>query len=203
MPEIVLDESTHTYTVDGVVVPSVTQILRFLSREKQDAVPILQREAAADRGRRVHEYCQLYDYGALPDEVDSDCVGYIEGYIRFLRDYQIKDWLYSELMLFSAEHGYAGTTDRVGMIDGKLAIVDIKCTATLDRRTTAAQIAGGYRGLWVSRFRTEPQLYIPLHLKKDGKYSAKPLTEQEIQDGNQAFSNCMWLHKYLKGELHG
>lgn len=37
-------------------------------------------EAAADRGTRVHAFCELYAKGMLFMEVDEDCVSYFESF---------------------------------------------------------------------------------------------------------------------------
>ena len=65
------DESTHTYTIDGKEVPSVTEVCRFLSYDQKSDKPWLAR-VAADRGTRVHAACAAIDYGMEPEEEPED-----------------------------------------------------------------------------------------------------------------------------------
>ena len=60
-------EASHTYTLDGVDLPSVTHICRFLAYDYKSDKPWLA-EAAARRGTAVHEACALIDYGEEPEE---------------------------------------------------------------------------------------------------------------------------------------
>ena len=145
MAEFLFEESTHTYTLDGVVIPSVTEICAPITSGKYPPVGVVQQAAA--RGTRVHELCALYDMDALPDEIEAECVGYVKAWAAFCRDYK-PVWKHIELPL----HGeidpgqpFAGTLDRIGEIDGRTRVVDIKTTASLDRPAKVAlceQITG-------------------------------------------------------------
>jgi hypothetical protein len=189
-----VEKPRHLYLVNGAERDSISDVIRFISREKQDKAPILKRDAAADRGRRVHEYCQLYDYGALPDQIDVDCVGYVEAYMAFLRDFRIKEWLFTELMLGCPD--CAGTIDRIGMIGGIRTIVDLKCTAALDKYAVSAQL-GGYDYLHEHEFGYGAGQLWAVRLKNDGKY----VRPYNAELPHEAFASCLWKHKYLKGEL--
>ena len=81
---ITFDEAAHRYTVDGVEVPSVTEVCRFLSYDQKSDKPWLAK-AAADRGTRVHAACAAIDYGIDPEETE-DISGYLKAYRRFLKD---------------------------------------------------------------------------------------------------------------------
>ena len=83
---ISFDPDTHTYTIDGVEVPSVTTVCRFLSYDQKSDKPWLAR-VAADRGTRIHAACAMIDYGEEPEE-DFDTAGYLKAYRRFLKDYR-------------------------------------------------------------------------------------------------------------------
>ena len=145
MAEFLFEESTHTYTLDGVVIPSVTEICAPITCGKYPPVGVVQQAAA--RGTRVHELCALYDMDALPDEIEAELVGYVKAWAAFCRDYK-PVWKHIELPL----HGeidpgqpFAGTLDRIGEIDGRTRVVDIKTTASLDRPAKVAlceQITG-------------------------------------------------------------
>ena len=145
MAEFLFDEATHTYTLDGVVIPSVTEICAPITCGKYPPVGVVQQAAA--RGTRVHELCALYDMDALPDEIEAELVGYVKAWAAFCRDYK-PVWKHIELPLYGEiDTGlpFAGTLDRIGEIDGRTRVVDIKTAASLDRPAKVAlceQITG-------------------------------------------------------------
>lgn len=70
-PELAFDEQQHLYTLGGLVLPSVTQIMSPMSSMLYAAVPQAALDAAADRGTRAHEQVSNYvRYGVL--ETDED-----------------------------------------------------------------------------------------------------------------------------------
>lgn len=145
MAEFLFDEATHTYTLDGVVIPSVTEICAPITCGKYPPVGVVQQAAA--RGTRVHELCALYDMDALPDEIEAELVGYVKAWAAFCRDYK-PVWKHIELPLYGEidpGQPFAGTLDRIGEIDGRTRVVDIKTAASLDRPAKVAlceQITG-------------------------------------------------------------
>lgn len=186
------DEEKHLYTLDGVELPSVTEICRFLNYDTAvNAKPWL-RDAAAARGTRVHEWCMLYDYDALDFSDIEPCeMGYVQAYLSFLRDYR-PQWQFIEHSIGSDRLGYAGTLDRYGLIDGKTAIVDLKTTSVLRKVPLAAQLAG-YGDLLFDRYGYETNNFYGLHLQKDGCYALA-----EVEPDFETFYNCMALHNKLK-----
>lgn len=74
---IQFNEATHTYTKNGVILPSVTEITRFLAYDYKTDRPWLAEEAAR-RGTAVHEACMLMDYGEEPEEL-PEIAGYLTG----------------------------------------------------------------------------------------------------------------------------
>lgn len=60
------DEQTHTYRLDGVVIPSVTQVLASMSDFSWVNPAVLARKA--DIGRKVHKVCEWWDKDELDEE---------------------------------------------------------------------------------------------------------------------------------------
>lgn len=59
--KLIFFDKDHTYQVDGETIPSVSEILRFISREVYESATQWRLDNAADRGRKVHEACESLD----------------------------------------------------------------------------------------------------------------------------------------------
>lgn len=125
------DEATHTYTLAGIVRPSVTQVLGKLHDFGMVNKEVL--EAACQRGTYVHKLCEYHDLCDLDDSSVGEYRGYLDAWIRFSADFQVK-WDRIEHRMFSRRYGYAGTPDRRGWLKGlPYASLDIKTGKTLHR----------------------------------------------------------------------
>ena len=187
---IAFDETTHTYTDSGVVLPSVTHICRFYQVDTiANAKPWL-RDIAADRGSRVHAYTVCLDYGETLEGIDPDCIGYVKAYQRFLSDYR-PNWTHVEHIMGSKDAGYAGTADRMGQIDGINCILDIKTTSKLHKAAVKAQLQG-YADL-AQRDGFIAYRLLALLLDKGGTYRIYDF------DFGGEFKTALQMEKYLKG----
>ena len=75
MPEIVLDEATHTYRVGGIVYPSVTQII--------DPAHFGD-EWYATRGTYIHQMIEMHVKGTLDEEnLDPQLRPYLDAFKKF------------------------------------------------------------------------------------------------------------------------
>lgn len=195
--KIDFNEDKHEYTVGGVHIPSVSEILAPLNAERYGEINPAVVQQAAERGRAIHEITEQIDYGLEPDEDEAEMVeGYIDAYYQFLFDHEV-EWSMVERIVacYRGVEGeppvYCGTIDRFGIVDGKAAVVDIKTYASM---TTEAQMTAScqtalYRdaiqarttirgatiyddAIDVSDLAKEcaPIKRYILHLKKDGKY---------------------------------
>lgn len=178
---LTFNEKEHRYFDGDIELPSVTTITRFCHHDSMSWRG--QDPFYRERGALVHDLCCDYDFtGELPHGTGVD--GYLVAYANFKRDWRIKDWLHVEMMLGSAKHGFAGTLDRLGIIDGNLSILDIKTSSKLNILALSAQLTG-YRIL----LGQDVNLY-GLQLKKDGKYMLK-----EIPFDEELFYCCKTLHE--------
>lgn len=191
MAKLLFFDTTHTYTIGGEVIPSVSEICRFMSREIYTDIQQFTLDRAAERGTRVHKALEILDlYGKA--EISEDIEPYIRAYLQFRKDHEVS-WDKIEWATHHPDNLYAGTLDRYGIVDGKRAIVDFKAIATVDpahrKLYTAAQNL--YRKMLPDDMPVEA-IYI-LHLKKDGTYKLIELPiEDELSDA------CLALHYALK-----
>lgn len=97
------DPATHTYTIDGRVVPSVTQVLN-------DLLPCYQAtEWHLQRGTAVHASAAMIAQGKTFD-YDPQITGQINACYRFFADVK-PVVLYVEKQVYSKKFGFAGTMD--------------------------------------------------------------------------------------------
>lgn len=150
--EIDFDEERHEYSKDGVPVPSVTTVLaKVLDIYK--GVPPFVLERAAIKGTAIHDLTEFYDDDDLDfTTVPEEYSGYLSEYIAVKEELGM-EVLESERRVFSEEHWYAGTLDRIVTlkrpisVDGTVVIppdepvlLEIKSTYSL-MPTTGPQTA--------------------------------------------------------------
>lgn len=192
---IEFNELEHRYWIGGNEVPSVTQVIRYLSIDQATGADPAMRNAAAERGTRIHSACCDYDYDH-ECEVDGDITGWVEGYAKFLRDYQIDDWVAQEKIVGGEIAGYmmAGTIDRVGVIDGDLMVVDIKTGSKIHEAPVSAQTVA-YALMYEQMTGAKVAKVAVLHLNKKGGYVFKTLPWMY---GERALRASINMEKILK-----
>ena len=133
------DKENHIYLNDGVIIRSVTQILKELFPSKYDGIPENILNEKAKYGTELHKFIEI-----IEKKKPKRPLAYIKRYynpniyqIESLKDYleikkkyniEITD---SEKMVVYKDI-YCGTLDLKGTVDNKKAIIDIKTTYDLD-----------------------------------------------------------------------
>lgn len=176
--------------------PSVTQIIRFVSNEFYSQIDPVTLYKAADRGTRVHEAIELIDQG-IWTPVEDDMAGYIRAYQRWKDDFQ-SEIVATEWRGYHRSMLYAGTVDKIVRFprwgDG-LAIVDIKTSSTYIPFLVDVQLAG-----YAQMVESWPGMKIDstwgLQLKPDGSY--KFHRTQELNRMKTYFNMCYALHNAVQ-----
>ena len=142
------DEKTHTYTMDGAVVPSVTKMISTISPDLLMNSNFIRKTQIGTNTHSLAEYHIAKHMGwkgvKFPDLTDNeivDCAPYLNGFLLFLEkeDYA---FIACELRVHSHKHNFAGTLDILALdAKGRLVILDIKTVAKLSP-TVALQLAG-------------------------------------------------------------
>lgn len=123
------DPASHTYTVGGVRIPSVTGILKPLYDFSMVDPAYLAYKAAI--GQAVHTATEYYDQDDLDlDSLDEKISGYVYGWIKFRKETGFTPRLVEARYLHPL-HLYAGTLDREGDYQGQSTILDVKTTSTM------------------------------------------------------------------------
>jgi len=124
------DSESHTYRVDGIIRPGVSQILSAAGLTEDysslDERRIAAINNAADRGTMVHLAVALDCCGELDeDSVDDEIWPYLESWRDFVADTGFVP-VANELVFYEPESDYCGTTDLPGYIGNRFTIADLK-----------------------------------------------------------------------------
>lgn len=213
---LLFNEEKHRYSIKGITVPSVTEVISPLTYSKY-SVSNNVLEQAALRGSMVHELTASLDLGILGDEdpIDISFAPYLQAWKAFCHDYS-PEFEFVELPLAGESfEGYvfSGTIDRVCNIDGKRVVLDIKTyggSMTREQKiATACQLQGYNTLARENSIYTDIRYARYVHLKKDGTYDTKTVEEIDKAYGFPgsntdsptfyAFNYCLRLAKYAKG----
>lgn len=120
-------KEAHVYLIDGIIVPSVTEILReTLFPDLYENIPQYILEKASKRGKKIHK--------AIEKENDTD--------LSFSENLAYKEWLflknkyeiqcYKNEVLVHYKNLYCGRIDLIAKIEDTFIICDIKTTYKLN-----------------------------------------------------------------------
>lgn len=198
MSKVQFDEATHTYALDGVELPSVTHIIRYLAVDKANNADPNMALIARERGSAVHEATVMYDYsGEIPDDFPAEYAPYLEAYVQFVRDYK-PGWELIEHQMGNKTLGFAGTLDRFGVIDNEWCILDIKTSYKVDIPSLSAQLTA-YHDLLLNeqfeRLENARIRHLGLQLMRTGKYR---LYETDCEKGSDLFYSCRRIYKTME-----
>ena len=110
----------------------VTEILSPYNDFTQIDHDVLAR--AADRGSRVHAYCEAYALGLFLPELDADCKPYVESFIDWF-DAMVELVIHAEIRLNCPIMKISGQCDLIVQLKGDthVSIIDIKTPATASK----------------------------------------------------------------------
>lgn len=174
------DAETHTYTLDGRKLPSVTQILKRLSREAYRFVDRKVMDKAAALGTAVHKLIELDIEGTLDeDALAPELHLYLTSWRTFLATSGFRPLL-SESLVYSTRYGYAGTLDLLGELHDFIALIDAKRCASVP--VTAGPQTAGYELAARERFPEifnsgKPVKRFALQLNTDGTHRLVPFKD--------------------------
>lgn len=135
------DAHNHIFKINGVIVPSITQVIKAAGLTDYSKVPPHILKASQDFGTAAHLATQLYDQGNLDETtLDPALRPYLDSWITFCKEYGFVSEIIEKPM-GSELFKFAGIPDRIGKREGKAADVEIKTTFEMNE-STAEQTAG-------------------------------------------------------------
>lgn len=190
------DPQTHIGKVDGVIWPSVTQLLNEFKLVDFDGVSPERLYYKRILGTRVHAATVLLDNGSLDEEHFNasfpECVPYLDAYRKF-REIEDFEPLRKEDRYFSKKWRFHGQPDESGLHICKIsptenALVDYKCTFAC-YPATGPQLSG-YEILILECLGIKIKKRFGLLLKPTGHYDLIPFKDP---NDKQDFLACLWL----------
>lgn len=167
---LTLNKETHTYSLDGRVIPSVSEVMKPLSESYYaEALKFTDLSNAQTYGTGVHEAIDDYIlFGIISKKYTKEVLAFIE----FLEKEQI-EVVYNERMLTNGK--FAGTIDLVAKHKptGRTFLVDLKATTKINESLLEVQLYAYTELLIVNGVHVDGT-YV-LHLKKSGTYNFKEI----------------------------
>lgn len=180
-------DETHTYLYDGVILPSITQILKIKFGNKYNGISKEVLQKASERGTMVHKAIEDYEKRNL----DSPDIKELRNY-KFLKSRFGFECLENEIpivLFLDNKPVCAGRIDLILKEKDQIGVADIKRTSSFDKEYVAYQ-TNLYRIGYQQCYGTEITFLRGLHLRDDvRKYIALPINED---------MSLMLVKKYLE-----
>lgn len=171
-------EQIHQYLYEGVLIPSVSQILhKYLFKDKYKDVPKVILEAKASYGSTLHEAIEKYENNLLLPKLNIYQEISMGRYKEIKQENKIEVIKQEEMVCYKGI--YAGRFDMIAKVNGLESLIDIKTTAELDLEYLSWQLSL-YELAYGKRFKKLYALWLPK--KELGKLvEIKRKTKKEIE----------------------
>ena len=167
-------DETHTYLYDGIVLPSITQLLKVKFGSKYDGIPKATLDRAAELGTAVHKAIEDYERQGIETDLPE-----LRNW-KFLKKAYNFGCLDNEVPVVLFKDGEAvacGRLDLVLVEKSSIGLGDIKRTSTLDKQYLTYQL-NLYRMAYMQCYGAEIGFLRGIHLRNDvRKYIDIPINE--------------------------
>ena len=192
MSELTFEERGHIYRLDGMVVPSVTKLMKPLSDDFYQSISPEVLDQAASRGTAVHNAIENYLRFGIED-IDPRYAGYLEGFKKWWETRK-PEVIATESRVYHKILRYAGTSDLLATISGRTTMVDYKTSAGVNTKLCDIQLEGYDRAYESHGVKIEDRMI--LHLTNDGGFSEVPF--KRSAKSWSVFSALLTIHDYMK-----
>lgn len=189
-PELTFDEAGHIYRLNGLVIPSVTTLMKPLSDDFYRTVDSEVLDRAAKRGTAIHNAVENFTEFGIRD-IAPQYAGYFESFLQWW-ELRKPEPLAMEHKVYHKILRYAGTADLICVIGGRLTLVDYKSSAQVNSKLCAVQLEGYDRAFESQGVKVEDRLI--LHLSKSG-YQEVPF--QRSSKCWSVLSSLMTIRNYM------
>lgn len=162
---IEFNSDLHQYTVDGKILPSVSEIIKRILPGQYDSIPEFVLQKAAEFGTDVHSMIEIYNehglYLPAEDDRKNHC---LDEWIRLKEGITIK----SSEMMVNYKDIYCGTFDALAEIDGQTVLMDYKTTSKVHTEHLTLQL-NLYRLAYENLYKRKVDRLIGVWLPKTAK----------------------------------
>lgn len=190
-------EETHTYVCDGLIVPSVSAILK----SKYDDYVGVSKEVlnrAAQLGSQLHLEIEL-----LEKEGKESDLREVKNYLFLKKHYKIEN-LENEIPIIYEKDGeviYAGTLDQLCRVDGKLCINDFKRVSAPNKEKIACQL-NLYKLGYENTYKEKIEMLSFMHLRDNTrKFYKLPVNEEYANSIIEEYLTKKKLDEYIKENM--
>lgn len=196
LPEITFISNPHSYFVDGKEKIYPSKVLKDLNLCKSYSG--VDPEVVANAGRRgtaIHKVLELHVKGEIDQyEIAEEVKPYYEAFKAFLEKEKfepIKEC--AEIKMYSGLHDYCTTIDIVGILQGRIGIIDYKSSATFDR---AVELQTAAQEIAYNEWHKEDPVVArySLQLLKTGKYRLREHTN--VSPYKWLYALKLWKWRY-------
>lgn len=174
-------DKQHMYLVDGVIVPSITTLIKAILKGKYDGVDKEILKRASEKGTEMHQIIQDYEEYGIDDIGSTELHNY-----KFLKKQFKWKCLKNELpIIIFDEKGKAIAAGRLDMViemNGNIGLADLKRTATLDINYLTYQL-NAYRIGYQQCYDDEIKFLKGIHLREDKrKFVDIKINEEKVRE---------------------
>lgn len=172
----------HIYVKDGVILPSVSQILKKLFPNKYDDVPEEILNNKASWGTHIHEIIETMEINKIfkPEAFTEEFLKLesLKDYLKIKKENNIQ--VINQEQIVSFKYIYCGTYDMLATVKGNKSLIDIKTTAELDEEYLSWQLGLYAYALNDSEIKKYYCLWLPKG-KRGRPVEIKIKTKKEIE----------------------
>lgn len=174
-------DENHMYLVDGIIVPSITTLIKAVLKGKYDGVSSEVLKKASEKGTEMHEIIQNYEENGIEDLSSIELHNY-----KFLKRQFGWKCCGNEIPIIVFDDNdkpiAAGRLDMVIEINEQLGLADLKRTSTLDKEYLAYQL-NTYRIGYQQCYDKEIKFLKGIHLRNDiRKFVDIPINEEKARE---------------------
>ncbi len=181
-----------------IILPGYTRVTEPLDGfSKYDMIPEEVLEKAADRGRRIHKYCEMYSQGLFYN-VDDDCRNQMMCFEKWFDENVVKV-IFCEKRIYHPIYMLTGCVDMLAILKGDIqpSVIDIKSTCNTYKSWSLQTAA--YQMLLQDILEIKPISRIAINLPKTGN-SIKVLEYGNYDEDIRLYLNCLELYRFLNPE---
>lgn len=178
-PELAFDEKKHIYTLNGLLIPSVTTVMKPLSDDVYGGIDEQVLNRAAARGTAVHNAIENYVKFGIED-IPPEHAGYFDAFLKWVKEHNVQPYG-TEIRLYHKSLMYAGTADMTASVDNLDTLIDFKTSASVQKMLCGVQLEAYYRAVQSHTDGKGFERKAIVHLKRDGNYNMILFNPSEME----------------------